>query len=64
VVVKYHRSVSTVLSELLAAGLTLTGLAEPSPSDEVIAGKPWLAPHRRRPPLLVISAVSSPAGCR
>jgi SAM-dependent methyltransferase len=57
VVVKYHRPLSTVISELLAAGLALTGLAEPSPSDEVIAGKPWLAPHRRRPPLLIVSAV-------
>jgi hypothetical protein len=39
------------------AGLTLTGIDEPYPDDELPARRPELADHhRRRPPLLVIRA--------
>jgi SAM-dependent methyltransferase len=55
-VVKYHRRVATLAGEILAAGLVLTGLDEPCPDAAAVAGKPALAQHRRRPPLLILAA--------
>lgn len=55
-VVKHHRRVSTYLSQILAAGLVVTGVDEPQPDDETIARRPELAQHRRRPPLLLVAA--------
>ena len=55
-VVKHHRRLTTLAGEILAAGLTLTGLDEPQPGAEAIARRPALAQHRRRPPLLVVAA--------
>jgi len=43
------------------AGLRLTGIDEPAPDDNAIAGRPDLAQHRRRPPVLILSA-QKPAG--
>jgi SAM-dependent methyltransferase len=60
-IVKHHRRLSTLVGALLAAGLVLTGLEEPQPDTSVVARRPDLAQHRRRPPLLLISA-SKPAG--
>jgi ubiquinone/menaquinone biosynthesis C-methylase UbiE len=53
-VVKHHRMVSTVVNELLGAGLVLTALAEPVPSPTLLEARPDLARHRERPPLLLI----------
>lgn len=55
-VVKHHRRLATLVGEMLAAGLTLTGLDEPRPSAEAVARQPSLAEHMRRPPLLVLAA--------
>jgi SAM-dependent methyltransferase len=60
-VTKYHRRLATLIGALLGAGLTLTGIDEPSPDQEVLARRPDLADHRRSPPLLVIAA-RRPAG--
>jgi SAM-dependent methyltransferase len=60
-VTKHHRRLSTLVSGLLAAGLTLTGIDEPYPDDDTIARRPDLADHRRRPPLLLLRA-RKPAG--
>jgi len=56
VVTKHHRRLATLIGGVLAAGLILTGIDEPSPDDQVLARRPDLGDHRRRPPLLVISA--------
>jgi hypothetical protein len=56
VVTKHHRRLATLIGGVLAAGLILTGIDEPCPDDQVLARRPDLADHRRRPPLLVISA--------
>ena len=55
-VVKHHRRLVTLVGEILAAGLTLTGLDEPQPSAEAVARHPALAQHLRRPPLLIVAA--------
>jgi SAM-dependent methyltransferase len=56
VVTKHHRRLATLIGGVLAAGLTLAGIDEPSPDDQTLARRPDLADHRRRPPLLLISA--------
>ena len=55
-VTKHHRRLSTLVGGVLAAGLTLTGIDEPCPDAGTVARRPDLADHRRRPPLLVLSA--------
>jgi SAM-dependent methyltransferase len=55
-VTKHHRRLATLIGGILAAGLVLTGIDEPCPDDEVLARRPDLADHRRRPPILVVSA--------
>jgi hypothetical protein len=55
-VVKHHRRLATLVGEILAAGLMLTGLDEPQPSAEAVARHPALAQHLRRPPLLIVAA--------
>jgi hypothetical protein len=55
-VTKHHRRLSTLVGGLLAAGLTIAGIDEPSPDGELLARRSDLAVHRRRPPLLVLSA--------
>lgn len=56
VVTKHHRKLATLVGGVLGAGLILTGIDEPCPDDQVLARRPDLAEHRRRPPLLVIRA--------
>jgi ubiquinone/menaquinone biosynthesis C-methylase UbiE len=56
VVTKHHRRLATLIGGVLAAGLILTGIDEPYPDEQALGRRPDLADHRRRPPLLVISA--------
>ncbi|GAA1537432.1 class I SAM-dependent methyltransferase [Kribbella lupini] len=55
-VVKYHRTIGSIVEALLAAGFSIEALREPQPSLDQVERKPHLAVHRRRPPLLLISA--------
>lgn len=57
-VVKYHRSVSTIVNAVLAAGLTLDRLDEPAPTASDLIHRPDLEIHRKRPALLVLRARS------
>jgi ubiquinone/menaquinone biosynthesis C-methylase UbiE len=59
-VIKYHRRLATIISAILTAGLTLTGLDEPWPDDDALTRQPDLAQHRRRPPLLLVAASKLP----
>jgi SAM-dependent methyltransferase len=56
VVTKHHRTLATLIGGVLAAGLILTGIDEPYPDEQTLGRRPDLADHRRRPPLLIISA--------
>ncbi|HUC23573.1 MAG TPA: class I SAM-dependent methyltransferase [Streptosporangiaceae bacterium] len=55
-VTKHHRRITTFISPILAAGLTLSGIDEPYPGHVSLARRPDLADHRRRPPLLIVAA--------
>lgn len=55
-VIKYHRTTSSIVSNVLCAGLVLTALLEPSPAPAVLLDRPDLAVHRQRPPLLLLRA--------
>ncbi|ADB29439.1 Methyltransferase type 11 [Kribbella flavida DSM 17836] len=55
-VVKYHRTIGSTLEALLSAGFTVQAVREPQPTAEQVRRSPHLVLHRRRPPLLVVSA--------
>ncbi len=55
-VVKYHRTVSSILGTLRRYGFQLDAVEEPQPSEEQVRRSPHLAVHRSRPPLLLVSA--------
>ncbi|KAA9000695.1 class I SAM-dependent methyltransferase [Affinibrenneria salicis] len=55
-VIKYHRTVETYITDLLAAGFSLSALKEPQPLPEFVAARPEIAVHNQRPPFLLISA--------
>lgn len=55
-VAKYHRTVATYVNALLNAGFTITGLAEPRPTPEMLEKRPEMHDEMRRPMFLVIAA--------
>ena len=55
-VVKHHRTLATVINELVAAGFVIEQLLEPTASVAAEAGKPKLRLHRKRPPFLMVRA--------
>ncbi|QND66402.1 class I SAM-dependent methyltransferase [Mesorhizobium loti] len=55
-VTKFHRTIETYVSTLLAAGFRLDHLGEPRPVEEALAKRPELAKELRRPPILVLGA--------
>ncbi|MFD3404943.1 class I SAM-dependent methyltransferase [Kribbella sp. NPDC058693] len=63
-VVKYHRTIGSTVATLRRHGFRLELVDEPLPTREQVAAHPHLAIHRRRPPILLVSACSAPAGDR
>ena len=55
-VLKYHRTLATYLNTLIAAGFTITQIAEPQPSPEMLAEDPEMRDETRRPMFLLFSA--------
>lgn len=55
-VTKYHRTLTTYVSGLLDAGFELTGLTEPTPSQELLDAVPEMRDELRRPMMLLASA--------
>lgn len=55
-VVKYHRTVASLVNGVVAAGLTVERLEEPVPLPEAIRSRVELVDDRRRPPVLVMKA--------
>ncbi|ABN89132.1 methyltransferase domain protein [Burkholderia pseudomallei 1106b] len=55
-VVKYHRTLGTLLNQLIAAGFRIDHLDEWGPSDEQVAAQPALAQERERPMFALVGA--------
>lgn len=55
-VVKYHRTLTTYLNELLQAGFQIKGIVEPQPDEQMIATIAGMKDELRRPMMLLISA--------
>jgi 2-polyprenyl-3-methyl-5-hydroxy-6-metoxy-1,4-benzoquinol methylase len=55
-VVKFHRTVASLVNGLIAAGLVIERLEEPVPILEAVRERPDLVDDRRRPPVLVAKA--------
>lgn len=55
-VVKYHRSISTIINTLIAHDLTIEKMLEPLPDSEAIQKLPSLENEHRRPSFLLIRA--------
>lgn len=56
-VIKYHRQLSTLLNGLMDQGFVVERVLEPEATQQALERRPNLAEERRRPPVLVISAV-------
>ncbi|MGE6613036.1 class I SAM-dependent methyltransferase [Peribacillus sp. NPDC076916] len=59
-VVKYHRTISTYINDLIGAGFSIRAVKEPMPSDELLKSVPEMEDENRRPMFLMISAVKEP----
>ncbi len=55
-VIKYHRTISTIMNSLIRAGFTIQTVVEPVASDEDEKNWPNLKEARRRPPFLIVKA--------
>lgn len=56
-VIKYHRKLSTLLNGLMDQGFVVERVLVPEATPQALDRRPNLAEERRRPPVLVISAV-------
>ena len=55
-VVKYHRTISTYMNDLIDAGFSIKAVKEPAPSDDMLKNMPEMKDETRRPMFLIISA--------
>ncbi|MGE8080833.1 class I SAM-dependent methyltransferase [Peribacillus loiseleuriae] len=55
-VIKYHRTFSTYINDLIDAGFIIRVVKEPIPSDEMLMSIPEMKDELRRPMFLIISA--------
>ena len=56
VVIKYHRTISTYMNDLISTGFTIKAVKEPMPSDEMLESIPEMVHETRRPMFLIILA--------
>jgi len=55
-VIKYHRTFSTYINDLIHAGFMIREVKEPIPSEEMLKSIPEMKEELRRPMFLIISA--------
>ncbi|MEH7531711.1 SAM-dependent methyltransferase [Priestia megaterium] len=55
-VIKYHRTISTYMNDLIRTGFTINVVKEPMPSDEMLESIPEMVHETRRPMFLIILA--------
>ncbi|MGO4110525.1 class I SAM-dependent methyltransferase [Paenibacillus sp. YAF4_2] len=56
-VVKYHRTVASIMNALIQAGFRVTEVAEPGPSEDALKQYPDMIDETRRPIFLLLSAL-------
>lgn len=56
-VVKYHRTVASIINAVIESGFTIQQISEPGPSEEIIAKYPEMKDELRRPIFIMISAL-------
>jgi len=55
-VVKYHRTLASILNAVVGSGLAIREIAEPGPPPEMVARDPAMADEARRPIFLLVAA--------
>ncbi|MBY7144986.1 class I SAM-dependent methyltransferase [Virgibacillus sp. NKC19-3] len=55
-VIKYHRTISTYINDLIHTGFHIRAVKEPMPSDEMVRSVPEMQDENRRPMFLMIAA--------
>ncbi|MBT2653042.1 class I SAM-dependent methyltransferase [Oceanobacillus sp. ISL-73] len=55
-VIKYHRTLSTYINQLIKAGFRINNVVEPGPTEELICQIPEMVHENRRPMFLLIAA--------
>ncbi len=55
-VIKYHRTISTYMKDLINAGFTIKAVKEPIPSNEMLRSIPEMVHETRRPMFLIVLA--------
>lgn len=55
-VIKYHRTLTTYVGDLLGNGFDITGVVEPKPTEELLKNDENMNDELRRPLMLIISA--------
>ncbi len=55
-VMKYHRTLTTYVNNLIKAGFEITGLVEPQPPEHMLRAIPGMQEELRRPMMILISA--------
>lgn len=55
-VIKYHRTISSYINDLIQSGFTIQAVREPKPSVEMLKNDPLMKDENRRPMFLIISA--------
>lgn len=58
-VIKYHRTMETLLSGVIAAGFTINRIAGPKPSDVALEEFTEMKDESRRPVFILISATKN-----
>lgn len=63
-VIKYHRTLETILNAVISSGFAIQQISEPPPSAEALAMYPEMRDELRRPIFLIVSAIKHrfPAG--
>ncbi|MGM0920218.1 MAG: class I SAM-dependent methyltransferase [Bacillota bacterium] len=58
-VIKYHRTISTYMNDLINTGFTIKAVKEPMPSDEMLKSIPEMVHETRRPMFLIVLAAKN-----
>jgi SAM-dependent methyltransferase len=58
-VVKYHRTLETIINTVIKSGFDIQEISEPKPSEQVLKKYPEMKDETRRPIFIIVSAVKN-----